>query len=118
MSTHEKCPECEKQKEALITELFPDKLANENQEWTLPQLQQFKKSIASRKQSQESLANSTAGLTSQNKLTIGNSLLGRKMGDTGEPNKFNPSAPIGNQLFGLSSAEVLAKQIKERSLNP
>ena len=108
MSTHEnvKCPECEKQKEILITELFPDKLQSECGDWTLSQLQQFKKHIASRKQSQESIANSTSGLTSQNKLTIGNSLLGRKMGDTGEPNKFDPSAPIGNQLFGKRVNEL------------
>ena len=120
MSTHEKenCPECEKQREALITELFPDKLQNECADWTLSQLQHIKKSIASHKQSQESIANSTAGQTAQNKLTVGNSLLGRKMGDTGQANTVDPGAQIGNQLFGLSAAEVLTKQIKERSLNP
>ena len=106
MSTHEKCPECEKQREALLTELFPEKLQSECGEWTLPQLQQFKKHIASQKQNQESLANSSGGLSAQNKLTIGNSLLGRKMGDTGQTNTVNPSAPIANSLFGKRMNEV------------
>jgi hypothetical protein len=106
MSTHEKCPECEKQREALLTELFPEKLANESEEWTLPQLQQFKKHIASQKQNQESIANSTGGLTAQNKLTIGNSLLNLKMGDTGQANIVNPGAPIANSLFGKKMNEV------------
>lgn len=106
MSTHEKCPECEKQRAILLTELFPDELANECGEWTLPQLQQFKKSIASRKKSQESIANSTGGLTAQNKLTIGNSLLNLKMGDTGQVNTSDPSSPIGNKLFGKRVNEL------------
>jgi hypothetical protein len=108
MSTHEKekCPECEKQKEALLTELFPDKLANESEEWTLPQLQQFKKHIANHTKSQESLQNSTGEQTAQNKLTIGNQLLGRKMGDTGQANTVDPGATIGNQLFGKKMNEV------------
>jgi hypothetical protein len=106
MSTHEKCPECEKQREALLIELFPEKLQSECGDWTLSQLQQIKKSIASHKQSQESIANSTAGLTSQNKLTVGNSLLGRKMGDTGQPNTSNPGSTIGNSLFNKKMNEV------------
>jgi hypothetical protein len=106
MSTHEKCPECEKQRAILLTELFPEDLANENQEWTLPQLQQFKKHIANRKKSQESLANTTSGLSAQNKLTVGNSLLGQKMGDTGQVNTSDPSSPIGNKLFGKRVNEL------------
>jgi len=108
MSTHEKekCIECEKQRVILLTELFPEDLPNENQEWTLPQLWQFKKSIASRKQNQELLQNSTGGLTAANKPTIGNSLLGRRMNDTGQVNTSDPSSPIGNKLFGKRVNEL------------
>jgi ribosomal protein L29 len=107
MSTHEKCPECEKQREALLIELFPEKLQSECGDWTLSQLQQIKKSIASHKQSQESIANSTAGQTAQNKLTIGNSLLGLKMSEIpGQPNTVDPGATIGNSLFGKRVNEV------------
>ena len=107
MSTHENCPECEKQREALLTELFPEKLQSECGEWTLSQLQHVKKSIASHKQNQESIANSTGGLTAQNKPTIGNSLLGLKMSETpGQPNTVNPGAPIANSLFGKKMNEL------------
>ena len=99
MSTHEKCPECEKQREKLLTELFPDKLANECEEWTLPQLKQFQKSIESRKKSKETIAKSSMG-------EIGNSLFGSKMNSTGQANTVNPSAPIANSLFGKRVNEV------------
>jgi hypothetical protein len=106
MSTHEKCPECEKQKENLLNELFPDKHPSECEEWTLSQLQSIKKSVANHKQSQESLANSTAGQTAQNKLTIGNSLLGSKMNDIVQPNTFNQGLSIGNSLLGKKMNEI------------
>jgi hypothetical protein len=102
MSTHEKekCPECEKQREALLTELFPENLPNECDEWTLPQLKQFKKNIEGRKKTQESIAKSSIG-------PIANSLLGLKMTETpGQTNKINPGAPIGNQLFNKKMNEV------------
>jgi hypothetical protein len=106
MSTHEKCPECEKQRENLLTELFPDKHPSECEDWTLSQLQHIKKSVASNKQSQESLANSTAGQTAQKKLTVGNSLLGRRMNDTGQPNPSTPGLTVGNQLFSKKMNEI------------
>jgi len=106
MSTHE-CPECKKQRENLLTELFPEDLANENQEWTLPQLQQFKKHIAGQKKTQELLQKSTAGQTAQNKLTIGQSLLGLKMSETpGQTNTVLPGSPIANSLFGKRVNEL------------
>lgn len=99
MSTHESCAECEKQRESLLTELFPEKFPSECGEWTLSQLQQIKKHIASRKKTQESIANSSIG-------QIGNSLLGRRMNDTGQPNPVNPGATIGNSLFGKRMNEL------------
>jgi hypothetical protein len=106
MSTHESCPECEKQREALLTEIFPEKLPSECGDWSLSQLQHIKKTVASHKQSQTSIANSTGEQSAQNKPTIGNSLLGRRMNDTGQPNTSNPGSTIGNSLFNKKIGET------------
>jgi hypothetical protein len=105
---------CQSRKQTLIEELIAG--TNESpdayKDFSLHQLDQFKARIAANKQSPTIVQQTRSTLDNKN-LTIGNSLLGRKMGDTGEPNKFNPSAPIGNQLFGLTVAEVLAKKLSD-----
>lgn len=106
MSTHELCIECEKQKAILLTEIFPEKLPRECGDWTLSQLQHIKKTVANHKQSQTSIANSTAEQSAHNKPTIGNSLLNLKMGETGQANTVNPGAPIANSLFGKRVNEL------------